>query len=90
MGDTPINVAYPSAEDLRLRIAPGACRFDARPGDGELWLTALRSLRFQAPSGPLLISEKVGTRRGPALALGPSLWLMARETPTPRRSTPTP
>jgi hypothetical protein len=29
MGDTPINVAYPSAEDPCLRIALGACRFDA-------------------------------------------------------------
>ena len=25
MGDTPINVAYPAADDLRLRIALGAC-----------------------------------------------------------------
>jgi hypothetical protein len=58
MGDTPINVAYPSVEDLRLRIALGACRFNARPGDGEMWLTTRRSLRVQAPSGTLLISKK--------------------------------
>src|SRR5215204_4904736 len=38
MGDTPINVAYPAAEDLHLRIALGAYRFKARPGDGEDWV----------------------------------------------------
>jgi hypothetical protein len=38
MRDTPINVAYPSAEDLRLRIALGACRFKARPGEGDAWV----------------------------------------------------
>ena len=35
----PINVAYAAAEDLHLRIALGACRFKARPGDGEDWVT---------------------------------------------------
>src|SRR5215217_9579703 len=38
MGETPINVAYPAAEDLRLRIALGACRFRARPGEGDAWV----------------------------------------------------
>ncbi len=38
MGDTSINVAYPAAEDLRLRIALGACRFEARAGEGEAWV----------------------------------------------------
>ena len=38
MVDMPINVAYPAAEDLHLRIALGACRFKARPGDGEDWV----------------------------------------------------
>jgi hypothetical protein len=38
MGDTPINVAYPTAEDLHLRIALGACRFEARPGEGDAWV----------------------------------------------------
>jgi hypothetical protein len=41
MGDTPINVAYPAAEDLRLRIALGACRFEARAGDDETWITGV-------------------------------------------------
>jgi hypothetical protein len=39
MGDTPIDVAYPTAEDLRLRVAIGACRFMARPDEGETWIT---------------------------------------------------
>jgi hypothetical protein len=38
MGETPINVAYPSGEDLRLRIALGACRFRAKVGEGEAWV----------------------------------------------------
>ncbi len=38
MGETPINVAYPAAEDLHLRIALGACRFKARPGEGDEWV----------------------------------------------------
>jgi hypothetical protein len=39
MGETPINVAYPAAEDLHLRIAVGACRFRARSGEGEAWVS---------------------------------------------------
>src|SRR5215212_246395 len=39
MAETPINVAYPAAEDLHLRIALGACRFKAKPSDGEAWVT---------------------------------------------------
>src|ERR671916_2817721 len=38
MGDTPIDVAYPAAEDLHLRVAIGACRFGARPGEGDAWV----------------------------------------------------
>jgi hypothetical protein len=39
MSDTPINVAYPTSDDLHLRIALGACRFKAEPGEGEAWVT---------------------------------------------------
>src|SRR5215216_6845402 len=38
MGDTPIDVAYPAAEDLLLRVAIGASRFRARPGEGDAWV----------------------------------------------------
>jgi len=39
MADTPLNVAYPAAEDLHLRIASGACHFEAQASDGEVWVT---------------------------------------------------
>src|SRR5215207_742887 len=38
MEEMPINVAYPAAEDLHLRIALGACRFKVRPGEGDVWV----------------------------------------------------
>src|ERR671910_3459122 len=37
-GETPITVAHPAAENLHLRIALGACRFRARPGEGDAWV----------------------------------------------------
>ena len=39
MAETPINVTYPEAEDLNLRIALGACRFEAGPAEGDAWVT---------------------------------------------------
>src|SRR3712207_2595163 len=42
MADKPINVAYPAAQDLHLRIALGACRFEAKASDGEAWVTGTR------------------------------------------------
>jgi hypothetical protein len=38
MEETPINIAYPAAEDLNLRIALGACRFKVKPGEGDAWV----------------------------------------------------
>jgi hypothetical protein len=38
MPDKPIKVAYPESEDLHLRIALGACRFEARIGEGDAWV----------------------------------------------------
>jgi hypothetical protein len=38
MPDTKINVAYPAADDLDLRIALGACRVEARSGEAESWV----------------------------------------------------
>jgi len=38
MGDTPVHLAYPAAADPHLRIALGACRFTAKPGEGEDWV----------------------------------------------------
>src|SRR5215216_7926490 len=39
MGETPVHVAYPAAGEPHLRIALGACRFAARPGEGEEWIS---------------------------------------------------
>jgi hypothetical protein len=38
LGETPINIAYPAAQDLHLRIALGACRFKAKPDEGDAWV----------------------------------------------------
>jgi len=38
MGETPIRVAYPATGNPHLRIALGACRLSARPGEGEEWV----------------------------------------------------
>ena len=64
MAETPINVAYPAAEDLHLRIALGACRFKAKPSDGEAWVTGTchdptdrRSPRVLEEGGGVTITE---------------------------------
>jgi hypothetical protein len=41
MPDTPIDIAYPAADDLHLRIALGACRLEAGPGEGEGWVAGI-------------------------------------------------
>ena len=41
MPDTAIDVAYPVSDDLHLRIALGACRLEARPGEGDAWITGV-------------------------------------------------
>jgi hypothetical protein len=64
MGETPINAAYPPAEDLHLRIALGACRFRARPGEGDAWVagtyydpTDRRSARILEEGASVTITE---------------------------------
>jgi hypothetical protein len=64
MEETPINVAYPAAEDLHLRIALGACRFKARPGEGDAWVagtyhdpTERRSPRILEEGASVTITE---------------------------------
>jgi hypothetical protein len=39
VGVTPINVAYPAQGNPHLRIALGACRCTARPGEGSEWVS---------------------------------------------------
>src|SRR5215213_10931880 len=65
MGDMPINVAYPAAEDLHLRIALGACRFKARPGESDTWVagtyhdpTDRRSPRILEEGASVMITEE--------------------------------
>src|SRR5215216_3146876 len=64
MLDTPINVAYPTADDLHLRIALGACRFEAKPGEGGDWVagtchdpTGKRAPRILTDGGTVRITE---------------------------------
>jgi hypothetical protein len=56
MGETPVHVAYPAADDPHLRIALGACRFTARPGESEEWISGT----YHDPTDrrPLRISEE--------------------------------
>ena len=56
MGETPITVAYPTSDDLHLRVALGACRFRARPGEGELWISG--TYHDPTDSRPLRIIEE--------------------------------
>jgi hypothetical protein len=65
MAEMPINVAHPAEEDLRLRIALGACRFNARSGEGETWIagtcydpTDRRSPRIMEEGGSITITEE--------------------------------
>ena len=64
MGETPIQVAYPSVDNPRLRIALGACRFRARPGEGDEWVTGTyndptdrRPLRIVEEEAGITITE---------------------------------
>jgi hypothetical protein len=55
---TEINVAYPEATDLHLRIRVGACRLKIVPGDGGAWVTGA----YHYPKGalPLKIDKSGG------------------------------
>jgi hypothetical protein len=64
MPDTPIDVDYPAAEDLRLRIALGACHLEAKPGEGGAWITGIchdptgkRAPRIAEEEGTVRITE---------------------------------
>jgi hypothetical protein len=64
MGETPIHVAYPALGNTHLRIALGACRFKARPGQGEEWVagtyndpTDRRPLRIIEEEASVTITE---------------------------------
>jgi len=53
---TEINVPYPEAADLHLKVSVGACRLKVTPGDGEAWVTGT----YRHPSGvlpPRIVTE---------------------------------
>ncbi|HEX6542127.1 MAG TPA: hypothetical protein VF040_10270 [Ktedonobacterales bacterium] len=58
---TPIEVLYPDAGDLHLRIAEGACRLNIAPGTSDAWIRGSQ----RDPSGlrPLHVSQEGGTVR---------------------------
>ena len=64
MGETPIHVAYPAADEPHLRIAVGACRLTAGPSGGEEWVagtyhdpTDKRALRIVEEEAGATITE---------------------------------
>jgi hypothetical protein len=64
MRETPIQVAYPSVDNPNLRLALGACRFTARPGEGDEWVagtysdpTDRRSMRIVEEETGVTITE---------------------------------
>jgi hypothetical protein len=64
MGETPIQVAYPSLGNPHLRIALGACRFTARPSEVDTWVagtyndpTDRRPLRIIEEEASVTITE---------------------------------
>ena len=77
MGETPIRVAYPAADDPQLRIALGACRLKAKPGEGKDWIVGTyhdptdgRPLRIvEEESGATITEEQPSFGRARA-ALG--------------------
>lgn len=58
MPDTLINVAYPTADDLHLRIVLGACRLEARPGEGESWVAGNCHYPTDMRRTPIIDTEK--------------------------------
>jgi hypothetical protein len=64
MAETPIHITYPSESSPYLRIALGACRVVARPGEGEEWVagtysdpTDRRPLRIVEEEAGVTITE---------------------------------
>ncbi|MCL5257500.1 MAG: hypothetical protein M1319_06850 [Chloroflexi bacterium] len=58
---TAINIPFPEAADLHLRITVGACRIRITPGEGEAWVTG--SYRDPSHAIPCRIFQEGGTVR---------------------------
>lgn len=61
---TPINIDYPSAQSLHLRVRVGACRLSIKPGEQDAWVTGT----YNDPSGvlPLKILGAAAHQGAPA------------------------
>ena len=77
---TPIDIAFPEAEDLHLRLTIGACKLHIRPGDGPQWVAGI----YDDPSNavPLRIEQTEGTVRISQSFGWPENWGTFREPPT--------
>ncbi len=60
-GTTEVNVPYPDAEAIHLRLSIGACRLQVKPGAGEAWVSGT----YRDPTGrvPLRVLQEGGTVR---------------------------
>lgn len=77
---TPIDIAFPDAQDLHLRLTIGACKLHIRPGDGPQWVAGI----YDDPSNavPLRIEQNEGTVRISQAFNWPESWGTFREPPT--------
>jgi hypothetical protein len=100
MRETPIHIAHPSAESPHLRIALGACRFKARPGEGDAWVagtchdpTDRRSPRtLEEGSSVTITEEEPSFERIPAVFGGVPRYELefGKQNPSRSRSIPAP
>lgn len=76
---TPIDIAFPAAENLHLRLTVGACKLNVRPGDGPQWVAGI----YDDPSNavPLRIEQTEGTVRISQAFNWPESWGTFREPP---------
>ena len=78
---TPVDIAFPEAADLHLRLTVGACRLRIRPGDGPQWVAGT----YDDPSKavPLRIDQSSsGEARISQTFDWPNTWGTLRQPPT--------
>ncbi|MCO6451111.1 MAG: hypothetical protein J5I90_10030 [Caldilineales bacterium] len=77
---TTIDLPFPDTENLRLRLAVGACRLIIRPGAGERWVTGT----YDDPSNavPLRITQEGGNVTISQEVNWPQTWGTFKEPPT--------
>jgi len=78
---TPIDIAFPDAQDLHLRLTVGACKLRVRPGDGPQWVAGA----YDDPSNavPLRIEQSSsGEARISQTFDWPNAWGTFRQPPT--------